>query len=114
LRRLARRKRAAVEDLRRDSPPVDPKPDDIEPASAIAGEIANATAIGSTAACLRTNRKLRSAIDDALAASPPLRVRARLERLRDQTDRESAVLHSDLQSHIAQTVPTDGTAHEPL
>ena len=114
LRRLARRKRAAVAELRRDTPPADPKPDDIEPAAAIAGEIAHATAIGSTAACLRTNRKLRAAIDEALAASPPAQLHARLERLREQTDRESAVLHSDLRGHIAQTVPPENATHEPL
>jgi len=98
LRRLANRKRAAAADLARDKPPsTDPADSKTEvPAPFLGDEIRTATEIGSLAASLRSNRKLRAAVEHALAANPPTRIRQKLERLRDETDRESGTLNARL------------------
>lgn len=107
LRRLANRKRAAADDLARDNPPsTNPaRPSTKEPAPFLGDEIRTATEIGSLAACLRSNRKLRAALEHALEANPPARIRQKLERLRDETDRESGTLNARLGELAIPAVP---------
>lgn len=107
LRRLANRKRAAADDLARDNPPSkDPAtPSTKEPAPFLGDEIRTATEIGSLASCLRSNRKLRAALEHALEANPPARIRQKLERLRDETDRESGTLNARLGELAIPAVP---------
>lgn len=64
-------------------------PENLEITPVWLGEIRAATEIGSLAACVRSNRRLRVAVEYALKARPPDRIRHRLERLRDRTDQES-------------------------
>jgi hypothetical protein len=58
------------------------------------------------AACLRSNRKLRAAVEHALQANPPTRIRQKLERLRDETDRESGTLNARLGELAIPALPT--------
>jgi hypothetical protein len=107
LRRLANRRRAAAADLARDNPPAVGAngADATEPLPFLADEIRTATEIGSLAACLRSNRKLRAALERALEANPPLRIRRKLEGLRDETDLESATLNRHLGELANPVVP---------
>ena len=72
-------------------------------------EIRAATEIGSLAACLRANRKLRAAVERALEADPPARISQKLERLRDETDRESGTLNTRLRELATPIVPPSDT-----
>jgi hypothetical protein len=114
LRRLARRRRAAVVELER----LNPSPTDEVEVPDTAGdvfpdEIRTATEIGSLAACLRANRRLRSSIEKALAAGPPPRVLRKLESLRDQTDFDAADLNVRLRELVAHPVAVGGAAAGP-
>jgi hypothetical protein len=68
-------------------------------------QIRTASEIGATAACLRANRRLRAAIDSTLDADPPLRVRHRLEALREQADHDAGTFQAHLRGFIAELVP---------
>ena len=113
LRRLADRKRAVAEDLARNNPPPEGNtpPEDLAPPENVEiipvwlGEVRAATEIGSLAACVRSNRRLRVAVEYALEARPPDRIRHRLERLRDRTDQESVRLSAQLRD--LAIFPTD-------
>ncbi len=109
LRRLARRRRAAVTELERLTPSPVPETD-VPPVAAdvFPDEIRTATEIGSLAACLRANRRLRRSIEKALTAGPPPRVARRLESLRDQTDLDAANLNVRLRELITHPIAVGG------
>lgn len=111
LRRLANRRRAAAADLARANPPEvsEGGAETTEPVPFLANEIRTATEIGSLAACLRSNRKLRATLERALEANPPARIRRKLEALRDETDRESATLNGRLGELANPVVPVPNT-----
>ncbi len=101
LRRFARRGAAELEALARegqeaalDSPG---EPDSVQ--------VETASEIGAVASCLRSNRSLRIAIERTLESDPPPRVAKRLYRLREQSDKESAMLNERLRSLAVQLVP---------
>jgi hypothetical protein len=50
--------------------------------------LGRASEIGALAVCIRANRAVGAAIDDALRLDPPPSVSSRLHRLRDQIRRE--------------------------
>ena len=52
---------------------------------------------------------MRATLERALEANPPLRIRQKLEVLRDETDRESATLNSRLGELANPVVPTPTT-----
>lgn len=111
LRRLARRRRAAAEELKRAAPvpaveglAPDPK------AIVVDDQIRTATEIGTTAACLRANRRLRAAIESTLEANPPSRVQRRLEALRDQSDLDAATYNARLRDLVVAAIPVDSVA----
>ena len=111
LRRLARRRQAAAEELKRVAPvPVvempTPDPDTI----VVEDQIRTATEIGTTAACLRANRKLRAAIESTLEANPPSRVQKRLEALRNQADHDAATYNARLRELVVVAIPVDSVA----
>ena len=61
-----------------------------------ARDIGRANEIGTVAASLRSNRKLRIAIERALATNPPERVANRLSKLRDSASSEAGILEARL------------------
>ena len=101
LRRSARRGAAELEALVRESDEAalgsPGEPDSVQ--------IEKATEIGAVASCLRSNRSLRIAIKRTLESDPPPRVAKRLHRLREQSDKESAMLNERLGSLAVQIVP---------
>jgi len=106
LRRLAFRRRAVVEELIRHAPP---SPDPSESSDVLAdlqGEDRVANEIGSLAACLRANRRLRIAVERTLQARPPEHVTNRLCRLRDDIEREFGLLNARLRDIALAGVPT--------
>ncbi len=113
LLRLARRKRASAAELRRAAPSTKPQADVDEEVALFPSEIATATEIGSVAACLRANRRLRAAVGRALDAGPPGRVLMRLEVLRDETDREAASLNARLNDLVVAPVLVDHPEQDP-
>jgi hypothetical protein len=111
LRRLARRRRAAAEELKRAAPAsavevLAPDPDTI----IVEDQIRTATEIEATAACLRANRKLRAAIESTLDANPPSRVHKQLEALRDQADHDAATYNARLRELVVVAIPLDSVA----
>lgn len=80
-----------------------------EAADVFPDEIRTASEIGSLAACLRANRRLRRSIEKALNAGPPPRVASRLESLREQTDHDAADLNVRLRELVTHPVAAGGT-----
>lgn len=106
LRRLARRRRAAAQELKRLAPPAAEQALTAEPETwSFANEVHTASEIGAVAACLRANRRLRANIETALGATPPQAVRNRLEAMRSQADRDAALFHSRLRELVAVAIP---------
>lgn len=108
LRRLARRRRAAVTELERLNPSPVAEADVPAATDVFPDEIRTATEIGSLAACLRANRRLRRSIEKALTAGPPPRVARRLESLRDQTDHDAADLNVRLRELVTHPIAAGG------
>ena len=115
LRRLARRQRAAAEELKRSAPEPAMELTESVPSPAGLGEqVRTANEIGTTAACLRANRKLRAAVQSALDAPPPPRLAKRLEALREQTDYDAGTLNARLRELIVVEIPiTDDSPEAP-
>ena len=93
LRKLAFRRAQQTRDLADAVPPPDPPgvtgPD-------FARDIGRANEISTVAACLRSNRKLRIAIERALETEPSPKVTAKLERLKESAASEAGVLDARL------------------
>ena len=68
-------------------------------------DIGRANEVGTVAACLRSNRQLRVAIERALETKPPDRVAQRLKRLRDSASEEAGLLEARLRDIAVQGFP---------
>lgn len=79
---------------------------------ALTYDLGVATEVGSIAACLRSNRKLRIAIERTLAANPPDRVVELLGRLRDSAANETGTLEARLRDIAVRGFPNSATAAE--
>ena len=108
LMRLARRKRSSAGALRRT---VDKGfvRSNTDPEALFSSELASATEIGSVAACLRLNRRLRSTVDRAIDSGPPTSIRTRLESIRPELVREASTLTARLNEMIVQSVVVEAT-----
>ena len=99
LRRLARRRKSDVEAIVRTAPPEVISPEPV-PADAVAPhaarQLALANEIASLAAALRSNRKVRVAIERASAKSPPAAVESKLSRLAEDLEVEAGTLNRQL------------------
>lgn len=99
LRRLALRRRADARELGRSVPRRRRRAlDTSDVGRRFSSQIAIANEIGSLAASLRSNRKVRLAIEGALAAHPPPRVTTKLQRLRDDIDKEAGTINARLRA----------------
>jgi hypothetical protein len=107
LRRLAMRRRADVEELTRHAPLPEPtdSPEEPDLLGGLRRDDRTANEIASLAACLRSNRKLRIALERADPAQPPARVATRLDRLRDEVEREYGILNGRLRDIAVAGVP---------
>ncbi len=98
LRKLAVRRRADVAELTRHAP--FPEPDEVPPEpdtlKSLRRDDRMANEIASLAACLRSNRRLRIALERTLLSQPPVRVAARLDHLRGDVEREYGLLNGRL------------------
>lgn len=107
LRRLAMRRKGDVEEIVRTSPPdvVAPKPIPDEAVTPHAArQLALANEIASLAAALRSNRKVRVAIERAFAKTPPTGVAAKLSRVADELEIEAGTLNRQLSDVAAVDV----------
>lgn len=79
---------------------------------ALARDIGMANEVSTVAACLRSNRKLRIAIERTLAASPPDRIAQRLKLLRTSAGEEAGTLEARLRDIAVQGLPSSPTIVE--
>lgn len=75
-------------------------------------DVGRANEISTVAACLRSNRKLRVAIERALQTNPPDRVAQRLNRMRDSASEEAGLLEARLRDIAVQGFPGSGPVVE--
>jgi hypothetical protein len=114
LGRLARRRRAAARNLTRAMASSNTGAAQGETAAPpILTELHAAGEIGTTAELLRSNRRLRAAIEVALEARPPAPLERRLEGLREQTDRDAGILNMRLRELVLAPIPP-GASGAPL
>ena len=97
LRRLAFRRARIAEDLG-GAPQIDIAAESFTDSEveALTRDLGTANEIGTLAACLRSNRRLRIAIERALASTPPPRTAKQLTKLRDSASREAGTLEARL------------------
>ena len=101
-RRLAFRRARDTEGL---AGSVEPETADLsamDSAESLTRDIGRANEIGTVASCLRSNRKLRIAIERALATKPPDRLQQKLENLRDSASTEAGLLEARLRDIAIQ------------
>jgi hypothetical protein len=107
LRRLARRRRGDVEELVRTVPPdvVAPRPiDSKDVVPSAVRQLALANEIASLAATLRSNRRVRVAIERTLDKEPPARLAGKLSRIAADLEIEAGTLNARLRDVAVRDV----------
>ena len=112
LRRLAQRRRGDVKELVRSAPadtitPKVVKPEDVVPHSR--RQLALANEISSLAATLRSNRKVRVAVDRAQAHNPPATLAAKLTRIASDLEIEAGDLNRRLRDISVMDIDVAGS-----
>lgn len=102
LRRLAFRRSREASDLAETGALKDVATHATSSVDSFSRDIGRANEISTVAACLRSNRRLRIALERALAVNPPDRVAQRLTELRDSSSAEAGLLEARLRDIAMQ------------